>query len=172
MTILEILKTISPFDCHHTDSKKTSEDNQKPTIGTVDTKHQDLKRKMACVLEKTCPAFLIKNDGGPAVWHKCFCRAMVRYGGVQPCICVWYEESECRFGSWPMLEDLVKKLHKIEKRRQKRRQRVDKKEKPVTREKETKEIPLKEKANIFKNRVQEVQKEIHREENKNDTSTS
>lgn len=62
-----------------------------------------MDEKIKNILLKICPAFNYDRAGGPALWHRCKCRA--REDGT--CICVWHETNHCEAGVWKQLEFVI-----------------------------------------------------------------
>jgi len=56
----------------------------------ADTKlHYDLKEKANLERAKDCPSLLYDENGGPALWHKCFCEKMPDGYEYEHCELVW-----------------------------------------------------------------------------------
>jgi hypothetical protein len=62
---------------------------------------ESMAKRIADVLQKTCPAFHYDERGGPAMWHRCCCGAQA--GDHPSCVCVWHQKSGCHAGKWPQL---------------------------------------------------------------------
>lgn len=101
----------------------------------MDNRKDKLAKKIANILEESCPAFLRKPQDGPAVWHQCSCLAMADPDAS--CTCVWHKTSSCEFGEWPKVKEVLQQVdRKRERKADKYKQRVAERQREIKRGKE------------------------------------